>query len=217
MRVAGLATIQGRENEVLKTIESLYNQVDNIHVYCNYENSSIKGDKIKVYTIDYAGDLGDSGKFFNVPKNCIYYACDDDLIYPSNYCDYLEYKVKQYGCPVSLHGKIISPPVNSYYKSGIKFRCLDTVDSDIEVNVIGTGTLAFDTSQIKISVKDFEVKNMADIWFSIAAKKQGVRLVVAEHQKGYLTYQQVKDTIYDRHKNNDAYQTQIVNSLLQQT
>lgn len=222
IKIAGIATMPGRQSQVIKTIQSLNDQVDSIHVYCNYEAGNEVllsiwnniGVHVKLYDIISAGDLGDAGKFYHVPKDCIYFACDDDIEYPANYCDYMEAKAKQHGCPVSLHGRIIKTPVNSYYKSGIKFRCLDTVDSDVEVNVIGTGTLCFDTSKIKISLADFELKNMADIWFSIAAKKQGVKLRVVQHEKGYLKYQQVENTIYDQFKNNDKIQTQIVNKYL---
>lgn len=217
-RIAGIATMPGREKQLLKTVQSLENQVDLMQVYFNYELFENDGwylrDGLEVFDINKAGDLGDAGKFFDVPKDCIYFACDDDLIYPPNYCDYMEAKAKQYGCPVSLHGRIIKTPVNSYYKSGVKFRCLDKVDSDIQVNVIGSGTLCFDTSKIKISLEDFEYKNMADIWFSVAAKKQGAPLYVVAHEKGFLKYQQVSNTIHEAMKDKDKIQTEIVNRYL---
>lgn len=210
MRIAGIATFKGRENEIIKTVESLLSQVDKIHIYWN-DSGQIESEKV----INYSGvDLGDAGKFFNVPANVTYFPCDDDLIYPLDYCDYMESKLIQYNCPISLHGKIIKTPVNSYYKSGIKLRCLDTVDSDVQVNVIGTGTLAFSTSNFTVNLSDFKQKNMADIWFSVKAHQNNIPLLVAEHQKGYVKYQQVSNTIYERFKNNDKYQTGIVNQYL---
>lgn len=213
VRVAGIATMKGRENELINTVNSLLPQVDWINVYFNYETEPLNLPKVFSF-IHPLGDLGDIGKFFDIPPKGIYFACDDDLIYPKGYCDYLQSKAEQYKCPVSLHGKFISTPVNSYYRSGIKFRCLDSVDSDIEVNVIGTGTLCFRTEDIKISIEDFETKNMADIWFSVAAKKQGIKLMVTEHKKGWIKYQQVSNTIHEAMKNNDSYQTKIVNQYL---
>jgi hypothetical protein len=33
-----------------------------------------------------------------------------------------------------------------------------------QVNILGTGTIAFHTDTIKLSIDDFKLPNMADIW-----------------------------------------------------
>lgn len=208
LKVAGIATIKERENELNNTIESLYDQVDLIHIHTNDYSRHSTEKVINTYGVD----LGDWGKFADVPENVWYLSCDDDIIYPKGYVDYMISKSTEYNCPVSLHGKILNPPVNSYYKSGIKFRCLDSVDNDIPVNCIGTGTMCFYSGQTPIP--EFINGYMADLWFSALMQPEKIPLMVLKHKKGWLQYQQVQNTIYEKYKNNDDLQTQVVNKYL---
>lgn len=210
IKVAGIATIKQRKDELDQTITSLYNQVDYIHIYSNDYELTISDKKIRTFTGE---NIGDWGKFHKIPENCWYLSCDDDLIYPRGYARYMIKKSKEYQCPVSLHGRIFHTPITKYYKSGIKFRCLDTVSEDTRVNCIGTGTMCY--------FSDFKLWPyyngfMADVWFSAHAQVEQIPLMVVEHRRGYLQYQQVKNTIYDRYKDNDQLQTDIVNKYLKE-
>jgi hypothetical protein len=125
---------------------------------------------------------------------------DDDLLWNPNAINLLSQKVTQYGCPCSYHGKKYIPPIRGFKYINENYRCLNTVVGDHEINIIGTGTLMFDTSMIKISMDNFPVKNLADIWFSKIASEQGVKLMAIGHKAGIIGYLHPKDTIWTNTK-----------------
>jgi hypothetical protein len=104
--------------------------------------------------------------------------------------------VNRYNCPVSFHGKAYKKPFKGFkYFSG-NYRCLNTVEADTPVDVIGTGTMCFDVSRVKLSLEDFPVKNMSDIWFSKLCKEQGVPMMVLAHKAGVVKYLHPQSTIW---------------------
>ena len=95
-KIGGMATIKVREESLYESLDSLYNQLDLIHVYLNdYETisermqqkaSEYKNVKFHLAS-DHAGDLGADAKFYFIDdyKDELFYSLDDDLIYPENY------------------------------------------------------------------------------------------------------------------------------------
>jgi len=66
-RIVGVASIPGREVSLAEMIMSLYEQVDEFHVYLNnYDEVQgyLKLRDINVYRSQDFGDRGDAGKFF---------------------------------------------------------------------------------------------------------------------------------------------------------
>jgi len=79
MTTANIATLPEREKQLIKTVESLYNQVDKINIYLNNYT------KIPDWCLDVkirtrmTANVGDQGKFmFN--ERGYYFSCDDDII-----------------------------------------------------------------------------------------------------------------------------------------
>lgn len=216
-KIVGVASLPDRVDCLNDTIFSLYDQVDKIIVGLNNYSEVpdfLKMKKIEYYLLD--NSLGDSAKFYKIDDytNDYYFCCDDDIIYPSNYCEVLIEKSKKYQSMVGVHGVQLIKPIHSYYRSRKVFHCLHPLDIDVEVDLLGSGTCLIDTSLLKISINDFKTPNMADIWLGDLCKKQNIKSFSIERPLNWIVYNdKMKDkwTIYDDFKTKkDDEQTKIV-------
>lgn len=216
--VIGIASLAERESCLRDTVNSLYRQCDKIIIGLNnYKEvpEFLKREKIECYLLD--NSLGDAAKYYKVDEyqNCYYLTADDDIIYPKNYVEYMIAKTEQYGVPVSLHGAKFIKPIISMYTSRQVFHCMQEVLEDVEVDYVGTGVLCFDTSKLKVNLKDFKEKNMADIWFGDIMNNVGIKPIVVAHKKNFLMYNpkmENKYTIYNEfiQTKDDKIQTEII-------
>lgn len=214
MRVsANIASLPNRVEQLKKTVASLIDQVDEVNICLNnYEFNPFDGvDKVNVVFSNNA--LGDAGKFLFLDTfEGYYFTCDDDLIYPPTYIEDTIKEVDKYGV-VSYHGRtFLNFPIQSYYKSpAIRNRCLDYYGFTEPVDIAGTGVMCMNTKKFKPSFEIFKRANMSDIWISCYAEKIGVKIWGLAHEKGYINYQEVPDTIYEAKANNCEIETKIVN------
>ena len=230
-----IASIPDREKGLKASIKSLINQVDYINVYLNnysYVPDFLKNSKINYFKSQNYRDLGDIGKFyFSDNINGYHFTCDDDIIYPSNYVEFMISKLKLHGGFISCHGAIFNFPFKSFYKSKTNFHFRKNNECDVCVNLVGTGVMAYDAREIKIPLKIFKHKNMADIFIAIFAKKNNIKCTVVEHDEFFLKdfyienlsksflirlFQKIKNklrlnNIYKKYKTNHEIQTELVN------
>lgn len=217
MILAGIASIPGRIVQLTRTIESLLPQVDKIHLSLN--KYYIIPEIIQHPKVEAVLTQGSDEQKFRKLEGEIFLSCDDDLIYPTNYVEVIKQALNEYDI-VTFHGRnfFSKYPILSYYRDkSSRYRCLDKVATDIPVQFGGTGCMAFKPEKIKISLDDFPSKYMADIHFAKLAKEQGKQIVCLAHEAGWIGYQEVGSTIYDRFKNEDYEQTERANQVLRQT
>jgi hypothetical protein len=217
MRIGGMATVPKRIGSLQAVLDSIVGQVDEMYVALN---GNFDMDKLPCYdnvwykVLD--NSLGDSAKMLhaNTP-NCIYYSFDDDLVYNSHHCDYLESKVKQYNAIVTLHGRQFkNRPIKSFRRSAtLNYHCLYPQSKDVRLDIGGTGVMAFDTNRFHVSIEDFTLPNMADIFLAKKSNAEGVQIYGIAHQSNYLRYIQQEETIWLSSKD-DTIQTRILNSFL---
>jgi hypothetical protein len=214
MITANIATIPSREKQLIKTIESLINQVDKINV-CLNNYDHIPLDHPKVYYVVSDNKLGDAGKFMFLNYYDGYYlTCDDDLIYPETYAKDMINAIDKYGV-VTHHGRSFeSFPIDSYYRtvSKHKIRCLSENPTLKTVQFGGTGVMGFHTKTIRPNMNIFKRANMADIWMGICCNHFNIKIHALPHNEGYIKYQQVDGTIWDSKHKDDKHETDIVNN-----
>ena len=190
---ASVAAIPTRQGGLRRVVDSLLPQVDEMYVWLNgfsevpefLRNES----RLKVFWGD---DLGDRGKFRFVDEFEGYYlTVDDDIDYPSFYVEHLLDGIERYGrqAAVGWHGSILRTPFTNYYdpasRQVLSFRT--ERGKDTQVHVLGTGCVGFHTDTLRLSYADFELPNMADVFFAQAAQEQDVPLVVLNHRGGWAT------------------------------
>jgi hypothetical protein len=215
--IVGIASVPSRKVSLEKVLDSLTEQVDEIYLVLNYgeENPPEYLKKYSNVLWTTCGDtLGDAMKFsmVNYVKG-IYLGCDDDLIYPKGYVQYMAEGVKKYNGLVSLHGRRYALPITSFRRWTANYRCLGDVKEDVNVNFIGSGCCAFHTNRLKVSLEDFKLPNMADCFLSRQASLQGVLMVILKHSRDYLQYTNPETTIWRSAKNFDE-QTKILQSYI---
>jgi hypothetical protein len=217
MITAGIASVPERSESLEKVLDSLTGQVNAIFValnYCDHEAPKYLDNYSNVFWWVSDNRMGDSEKFAMAMNTKGYFlGCDDDIVYPFDYAEYMVDGVKQYNGLVSLHGRVYTSPIANFKQFSANYRCLGSVPEDVKVNFIGSGCCAFDTSRLKVSLTEFKIKNMADIWLSKLATEQGVPMVVLEHPRDYLTYLPQKETIWRSTKDYSEH-TRILQSFI---
>ena len=210
----------GRIGSLEKTLESIYNQCDEINLCLNDKITELPDfllqPKINLYITD--NSKGDAFKFmFLETKNGYYLTIDDDLIYPPNYVNFMVDKCKEYNNKkiITLHGRsFYNFPIKSYYNSKAqRFYYNEKVLDDVKVQFGGTGVMCLHTSLLKKSINDFLLPNMADVWIGKFAKENNIDIICVKHEKSFIKSIPQLKTIYDDSKNNDLNQTKIVNKI----
>lgn len=171
---AGMATLPERAMSRAAVVDSLIPQVDQLIIS--------------------SGDAGDQMKFAacaNAPD--IFFAADDDLIYPAEYVSTTLAWLKRYPRHiVSYHGWVAGKDGDHVEN----YRCMEPLLEPKEVDVIGTGVCAFHVSTIRPLLKDFKGANQADLWLAILAEKQGIPRVVVPHPDRWFGYTEWPHTIW---------------------
>lgn len=138
-----------------------------------------------------AGNGGDAEKFRAVDGwDGIVCTVDDDLLYPPDYVERLVDGLERHpGRLVSFHGGTTRGWNGAHSAaSRTKIRCLgELARDDRGVNVVGTGTLAYDARRTPIWRAVFRSANMADVHLATHARALGLPMAVLAHEAGWLT------------------------------
>ncbi|NCD40934.1 MAG: glycosyltransferase family 2 protein [Bacteroidia bacterium] len=223
-KTASVASFPGREKNLQQVVYDILPQVDRLNVYLNGYTEIpdfLHDERINVVLGNKAaGDLGDTGKFYFAEKSEGYYfTIDDDIFYPQNYIETLIKAIERYqrSAVISFHGRVFDKfPISSYYNGAANYySCLRENAYDRNAHVIGTGVLGYHTETIQMSVSDFKVKNMSDIWFSMACENKNVKRIVLAHDQDFIKAQKIPfvNTIAGWSANNEVAQIAAMNSI----
>lgn len=198
MIVASLATIPARERELQIALSSLRPQVDALYVCLNGH------DKVPPIVKDLATDyvlrdnvLGDAGKFLWSDKIAAdwFFTCDDDFRYGTTYVKHMIAAALRLEsrAAVSLHGVVLADSLArgeriNWLKDGRKqlISTMNSIAEEVPVHIAGTGVLCYPGKLVTVSIDDFPVSNMADVWFARACQRQGVPRYAAAHERGLV-------------------------------
>lgn len=147
MIIACMCTFPARGELILPAIDSLYNQVDKIHLCLNdyKEIPPFLNKYKKLEAIIPDTDQRDVGKFLDIDvddEDVILYV-DDDIIYPENYASVMCQKLSENGnSAYGLHGVIYPDAYDGDVGLRRVFSFPRALEKDRLVNQIGTGTVA---------------------------------------------------------------------------
>ena len=180
---ASMASVAGREAMVVDAVLSLYPFVDKVRVYLNkYETvpEGLKLPRVEILRSQQYGDDGDAGKFFWVDDKefDLNLVCDDDMIFPADFVETMTAALARYDnkAVVGLHGILLKQPTPGYYDEKFRHvrRFVHGNNVDYQVHVLGTGAILYDARTLKLTRRDFQYRNMADIWLMQQAQAQGI-------------------------------------------
>ena len=197
MITAHLASLGSRRNLLPIVLQSISPHVDHIYVALNNYATIPELDIPNVTFKMCDNSKGDAHKFeFINDVEGLVLVTDDDLVWNEYAIYLLKEGVRKYKCPCSFHGKAYPRPFTTFKRFSGNYRCLNTVGSDTPCDIIGTGTLMFDTSMVKLSMQNFPYPNMGDVLFSKLCHDQGVKLQIIKHNAGIVGYLHPKETIW---------------------
>jgi hypothetical protein len=208
-----IATLPDRVEFLRQTLASLTPQVDHVNLYFDGHDEVPAGLPANVTTMLRKHDThwrGDAGKFYWADTvRGYHFTCDDDLIYPPDYVERMIATIERYDrrAAVGVLGTRFNGPWSSYYM--IPVRCPEDgkhykmgtafgLARDWWVHGLGTGVLAYHTDTIKLHRDVFARPNMADVWFALAARAQGVASVLVARPVNWIGILYPADTIWAR-------------------
>jgi hypothetical protein len=233
--IANLCSVNGRSQSLFKTLESLYHQVDEIRLVLNgypKENQMIVQLSPKITIVHADNSRGDAEKFYFIGEDnaaqdyhrrpVYQLVCDDDITYPENFaqvmCDAVDKYHKQ--AIVGLHGIILKPlPAPNYYNHRTVYWGFRDLEQDTPVHMVATCALAFFNKTLKgLSMQDFPVRNMGDIWLGLYLQKHQIPSICLKHKGDWMKYnaEEMKGvvTIFDqKYKKDETVDTEAINSI----
>jgi hypothetical protein len=194
-----------RINVLLKMIDSIYNQFDEIRIYFNEIDkvnpeliTPLIRDKIKIIS---GNNLTDNGKFYFISDSIEYYfMMDDDFIYPSDYVEKTLSNIEKHkGCVITYHGRKLDGVGLNYYHGHKKaYRCMGTVSEDVIVDVAGTGVTAFDTYYFRPQLLFASMYlRMSDLVFAKEMADCGIQAICCKHELGWMKMLDSTESIFE--------------------
>jgi hypothetical protein len=221
--IASLATYSERYDIVWETVRSLWNQVDEIHIYDNDKELPFPPElaqatykaKLHIHSAP-KGDLKDMGKFYACTlqkKPCIMLTVDDDLIYTSGYAKSMETVVLGYPGIVTHHGKAIDGRFEGYCGNDrmwqYRIACLEENPETRAVDIPGTGCSGFiyhpeSSISFMLLLFAYDYAGAADFFLGHWARMEDLPIKALKHNKGFIQYnEKMKDgrpTLWDSEK-----------------
>jgi hypothetical protein len=117
---------------------------------------------------------------------------------------------------VGVHGVIhpIGPPIRAwreYLRRRIVFHFGEALSADVAVNMLGTGTMAYDASIFTFPWSGDEKLKMADIYVAVAAQDKELPMVAIKRRPEWVSQiapaeEDVRTSIWTQTKNNKSLQ-----------
>jgi hypothetical protein len=119
---------------------------------------------------------------------------------------------------VTLHGRSkISWPLKSFYRDpdSVYCRCIYGNNTEVRVQIGGTGVMGYHSSTFKIMPTEFDYINMTDVFVSRKAALLSIPIIIPVHQKGSVKIAPSANlyvSIFESCHQSDELQTSLVNS-----
>lgn len=192
--MVGVASIPEREGSLEQTITNLAPQADRIVVSLNdytHTPAFLNAFPNVEAVLRNGANGGDAEKFAGVDDWDGYVATvDDDLLYPPDYIDTLIAGIEKHGrgTAVGFHGgKTLGWNGRALAATHKQIRCLgELAEDDTDVNVLGTGAMAFHAAHVPVWRDLFRQPNMADVHLACHARDFGIPMAALAHRAGWL-------------------------------
>jgi GR25 family glycosyltransferase involved in LPS biosynthesis len=209
---ANIATQPSRWSFLLKMLESIDGQFDEIRIYLN--NFKYVPSELRKYTTHIGDDLTDNGKFFWSNNDDEYYfTLDDDIIYPPDYVEKTLPLIKDR--IVTYHGRNLFGLNQPYYNNHKVYSFYRALSKEIKLDVGGTGVMAFNTNNFKPNLWKTPNTKMTDLLISLEASLYNIDIVCLSRSIEWLKpIEYYNDGIYTEFMSNDSKQMTFADLIL---
>ena len=216
--VAGMATMPSRAHTFQTAFRSIIDQVDRLYLYLDGHDAVpavAKGDPrvIPIFSDAFPGLHGD-GKFIGLTlekNDCFYLGVDDDIVYPRDYVRRMSKTLAacRRSAIIGYHGSVLLDPFTSYAKSRESIWFAGELPRARHVDILGSGTVMFDTGTLRFDVRTWPHVNMTDINLASEAAAVNLALICLPRRRRYLRplEEEQSNSIYARLLRDDSIET----------
>jgi hypothetical protein len=210
--------------ELLKiSLPSIIRQVDRLYLFCDGHAevpSFVRKDRRIIPVMNQAyPQLHSAGKFLPLLKeetSSVFAGFDDDIYYPYDYVQTLLDGLRRHasGTIVGFHG--VDIPAGAPFPAGAKIYHFGwSLAQDRQVDMLGSGTIAFHLDQLRFDPRSWEHKNMSDLQLALEAVKQCRPMVCLRREQGFLKAlaEGQEDSIYAALRKDSSIQARLAQQL----
>lgn len=193
--VGGMATMPGRLKTLKIALPSILRQVDKMYVFLDGHSevpAFIRNDpKIVPILGETHPNLHSAGKFLALiheQETGVFASFDDDIYYPFDYVQVLLDGLKRLGQDtiVGFHGVDLPETVSSFRSDCRIIYFGHVLEKDRRVDLLGTGTCAFQMSSFRFDPTAWEFENMSDLQMGLEAAEKKIPMICLERRKGFM-------------------------------
>jgi hypothetical protein len=221
---ANIATYPKRLPLLLNMLKTIDGQFDVIRI-CLNEYERIPDElryfkqvgKSSMYLRVQEHDLKDNGKyvFLDTMQREQYFTLDDDILYPSDYVRTMT-EALRVNPIVTHHGRLLLGRNRSYYSQHKRFHFAEEIRGKWQVDVLGTGVSAFDTSVVKPEWIAYDERQcMTDLLFSLECAMYNQPITLLPHAHRWLMPQDSErgDSIFEKFHKKETEQIKIADEI----
>lgn len=186
-----MTTLPKRVRHLRLAFESIYPQADRINVFLDGHATVPPflfrpGVRVECNTTDQRSG-NNKFRWGNEVVGYHVYA-DDDIVYPPDYVEKIVAAIDRHDrrAVVGVLGILLRAPFANYAKDRIPLTLPMPLVADTQVHVLGTGTMAHHTDTIRFTLDDYPVRDMADVWSAVKAKRSDVPMIAIERPPYWL-------------------------------
>lgn len=233
-KIGFMATYPARFKRLMQMLPTVTSQLDRLVIYCNeytLDGFGFLMDKCKGFAGDCKiqfidpgfadGDLRDMGKFWSWHRYRGYiFLLDDDLLYPSDYCQRHIKSIQHHQSISTVHGRsLLKWPIENYIKDTKSLHYKRGLDKHFLVDIAGTGTVAFSTKDFQppeVPVSSLRANaGMADIYFALLASTRNRAIIATHREANWLADANTpcaKSSLYAEMQHSDTKQVKAINA-----
>jgi hypothetical protein len=190
-KVGGMATIPTRLGDLGAVLAQTLPQVDRLHLFLHGHETIpdiARQPKIVAHLAPRSHPYRASGKFYGLlhePAPCLYIGFDDDILYHRGHVDRLIRALRRYRgrAIVGIHGYRFRSGQATFRSQRRSYHFEQRLLLDRVVDVLGTGTIGFVSSQLPIDPPSWPYGDMDDLMFAIEAERRGLPRVAVARPK----------------------------------
>jgi hypothetical protein len=203
MRIANVATYPAREQNCLPALHSIAKQVDVLNLTLN-EYTSVPATFRELGNANFHlpdRNYKDLGKFcFDVGAEDDVFLCDDDIIYPPDYVNWmihLRAQETETDPVLGVHGVTYTDYYDGRSRSGRLVHMFHrALDEPLQMNQLGTGTIYVKGRQMPSLDYMDGSSGFVDIRFARHAHEQGYPMICVARGDNWLTELKNEETLY---------------------